>query len=346
MRLAINGYGRIGRCVLRAWYERDDTSDLTIVAINELASQDAIDYLTKYDSTHGRFPGAVGSIHINPWSSGGYLTTEILEIDDFWIELYEKSDPASLPWQSLNIDLVMECSGQVNTFSAAKQHCRAGAKKVLLSNPGEASIPAIVFGVNQHIITHDDLVLSAASCTSNALIPVLSTLDHAFGVANGVITTIHASMHDQPVIDAYHSSDLRRNRAASQSIIPVDTALAQGVDRVLPELEGKLVAHALRVPVNNVSALNVTLNVERDVTVAHVNQCLRQASLAELKSVLGYTEDLLASCDFNHDARSGIIDANQTRVSAERTVNVLIWFDNEWAFANRMLDLALYLNRL
>ena len=178
-----------------------------------------------------------------------------------------------------------------NTLSAAEKHCRAGAKKVLLSNPGGANIPAIVFGVNQHIITRDDLVLSAASCTSNALIPVLSTVDHAFGVANGVITTIHASMHDQPVIDAYHSSDLRRNRAASQSIIPVDTALAQGVDRVLPELEGKMVAHALRVPVNNVSALNVTLNVERDITVAQVNQCLRQASLAELNGVLGYTED-------------------------------------------------------
>lgn len=340
MRLAINGYGRIGRCVLRAWHERDDTSDLTIVAINELANHDAIAYLTEYDSTHGRFPGTVDGI------SHDGANDQQLKIDKDLIGLYQQSDSVSLPWQSLDIDLVMECSGQVNTLSAAEKHCRAGAKKVLLSNPGEANIPAIVFGVNQHIITRDDVVLSAASCTSNALIPVLSTLDHAFGVANGVITTIHASMHDQPVIDAYHSSDLRRNRAASQSIIPVDTALAQGVDRVLPELEGKLVAHALRVPVNNVSALNVTLNVERDVTVAQVNQCLHQASLAELNGVLGYTEDLLASCDFNHDTRSGIIDANQTRVSAERTVNVLIWFDNEWAFANRMLDLALYLNRL
>ena len=340
MRLAINGYGRIGRCVLRAWHERDDTSDLTIVAINELANHDAIAYLTEYDSTHGRFPGTVDGIS-HDGASG-----QQLKIDKNLIGLYHQSDPVSLPWQSLDIDLVMECSGQVNTLSAAELHCRAGAKKVLLSNPGEANIPAIVFGVNQHIITRDDLVLSAASCTSNALIPVLSTLDHAFGVANGVITTIHASMHDQPVIDAYHSSDLRRNRAASQSIIPVDTALAQGVDRVLPELEGKMVAHALRVPVNNVSALNVTLNVERDITVAQVNQCLRQASLAELNGVLGYTEDLLASCDFNHDSRSGIIDANQTRVSAERTVNLLIWFDNEWAFANRMLDLALYLSRL
>ena len=340
MRLAINGYGRIGRCVLRAWYERDDTSDLTIVAINELADRDAIAYLTEYDSTHGRFPGTVGGI------SHDGVNDQQLKIDNDLIDLYQQSDPALLPWQSLDIDLVMECSGQVNTLAAAEQHCRAGAKKVLLSNPGEANIPAIVFGVNQQIIARDDLVLSAASCTSNALIPVLSTLNQAFGVANGVITTIHASMHDQPVIDAYHSSDLRRNRAASRSIIPVDTALAQGVDRVLPELEGKLVAHALRVPVNNVSALNVTLNLECDVTVAQVNECLRQASSTELNGVLGYTQALLASCDFNHDSRSGIIDANQTRVSTERTVNVLIWFDNEWAFANRMLDLALYLNHL
>ena len=340
MRLAINGYSRIGRCVLRAWHERDDTSDLTIVAINELANHDAIAYLTEYDSTHGRFPGTVDGI------SHDGVNDQQLKIDNDLIGLYQQSDPALLPWQSLDIDLVMECSGQVNTLAAAEQHCRAGAKKVLLSNPGEANIPAIVFGVNQQIIARDDLVLSAASCTSNALIPVLSTLNQAFCVANGVITTIHASMHDQPVIDAYHSSDLRRNRAASQSIIPVDTALAQGVDRVLPELEGKLAAHALRVPVNNVSALNVTLNLERDVTVAQVNECLRQASLTELNGVLGYTQALLASCDFNHDSRSGIIDANQTRVSTERTVNVLIWFDNEWAFANRMLDLALYLNHL
>mgnify|MGYP001469589564 CR=1 FL=1 len=339
MRLAINGYGRIGRCVLRAWHERNDTSDLAIIAINELADHDAIAYLTEYDSTHGRFPGVIDCI------SSGSEDHQQLIIDHHSVSLYRQKDPALLPWQSLGIDLVMECSGQVNTLSEAKKHCRAGAKKVLLSNPGETSIPAIVFGVNQHIISNNDLILSAASCTSNALIPVLSTLDQSFGVANGVITTIHASMHDQPVIDAYHSSDLRRNRAASQSIIPVDTALAQGVDRVLPQLEGKLVAHALRVPVNNVSALNVTLNVNSDVTVEQVNECLRQASLAQLRGVLGYTNALLASCDFNHDSHSGVIDANQTRVSANRTVNVLIWFDNEWAFANRMLDLAVYLNQ-
>ena len=225
-----------------------------------------------------------------------------LKIDKDFIGLYQQSDPP-LPWQSLDIDLVMECRGGILCLLVRSTVGRVQKSFIVKSRE---VITAIVDGVNQHIITRDDLVLSAASCTSNALIPVLSTLDHAFGVANGVITTIHASMHDQPVIDAYHSSDLRRNRAASQSIIPVDTALAQGVDRVLPELEGKMVAHALRVPVNNVSALNVTLNIERDVTVAQVNQCLRQASLVELNGVLGYTEDLLAS-RFNQDSRRELL---------------------------------------
>ena len=332
MRLAINGYGRVGRCLLRAWHEREDTQSLSIVAINELASHDAIAYLTRYDSTHGQFPAEVS------------FAEQQLLIDNTVIDLLQESDQLELPWQSLDIDLVMECTGQITTAVDAKKHIDSGAKRVLLSNPGEASIPALVYGVNHQQINLEQSILSAASCTSNALVPVLSVLDENFGVENGVVTTIHASMHDQPVIDAYHSQDLRRNRAASQSIIPVDTALAQGIDRVLPHLQGKFVAHALRVPVNNVSALNVTVNLSADVTEAQINDCLKQASQNQLAGILGYTEELLASCDFNHDSRSGVIDANQTRVSAGHTVNILIWFDNEWAFANRMLDLALYLN--
>ena len=349
MRLAINGYGRVGRCLLRAWHERQDTQSLTMVAINELASDDAIAYLTEYDSTHGRFPADISCTHktaVNVAKGhAGNVAEQQLFIDTTAIDLLQQADHAQLPWQALGIDLVMECTGQITTAVDAQKHIDAGAKNVLLSNPGEALIPALVYGVNHQQINADQSILSAASCTSNALVPVLSVLDKAFGVENGVVTTIHASMHDQPVIDAYHSQDLRRNRAASQSIIPVDTALAQGIDRVLPNLQGKFVAHALRVPVNNVSALNVTINLANDVTESQINACLQDAAEHSLAGILGYTEALLASCDFNHDARSGVIDANQTRVSAGRTVNVLIWFDNEWAFANRMLDLALYLNQ-
>lgn len=350
MRLAINGYGRVGRCLLRAWHERDDTQSLSMVVINELASHDAIAYLTQYDSTHGRFPADVSCAVKSGGSHADNAAEQQLLIDkaginEIAIDLLQQADQSQLPWQALDIDLVMECTGKITTAVEAKKHIDSGAKRVLLSNPGEALIPALVYGVNHHAINEEQNILSAASCTSNALVPVLSVLDNAFGVENGVVTTIHASMHDQPVIDAYHSQDLRRNRAASQSIIPVDTALAQGIDRVLPHLQGKFVAHALRVPVNNVSALNVTINLRAEVTETQINHCLKDASENGLAGVLGYTEALLASCDFNHDARSGVIDANQTRVSAGRTVNVLIWFDNEWAFANRMLDLALFLNK-
>ena len=356
MRLAINGYGRVGLCVLRAWFERlnvdsrSNTDSLSVVVINELADKDAIAYLTRYDSTHGRFPASVCG------QKNASKQPQLL-VDDIAIDLLQQPDHAQLPWRALDIDLVMECTGTISSLFQANKHIDAGAKRVLLSNPGESDIPALVYGVNHHYIDQQKelhqqtAVLSAASCTSNALVPVLSTLDKTFGVENGVVTTIHASMHDQPVIDAYHSPDLRRNRAASQSIIPVDTLLAQGIDRVLPHLQGKFVAHALRVPVNNVSALNVTVNLKKATSESQVNAVLKQAAENELAGVLGYTEELLASCDFNHDARSGVIDANQTRVcigdsaGSGKTVNVLIWFDNEWAFANRMLDLALFVNK-
>ena len=333
MRIAINGYGRIGRCVLRAAMERDDCAALEFVAVNELANADALHYLTRYDSTHGRFPGHVTLENNQLLLQSGQQRKSV--------RLFCEREAASLPWRELAVALVLECTGQITTADKAQAHMQAGASAVLLSNPGEAAIPAIVFGVNQELLGAEPVLASAASCTSNALIPALSVMQRAFGVSSGIVTTIHASMHDQPVIDAYHSEDLRKNRSASQSVIPVDTSLAAGVGRILPELEGKLAAHALRVPVNNVSALNVTLNLNTKVDAASVNKVLRKAAQTGLQGVLGYTEERLASCDFNHDTRSGIIDAQQTLVSGETTVNLLIWFDNEWAFANRMLDLAL-----
>ena len=332
MRLAINGYGRIGRCVLRACYERGLQRQLSIVAINELASAEALSYLTRYDSTHGKFPFALE------------CDGEELRVDGDRIVLCAAADASSLPWAELGIDLVLECSGQQGTESAAGAHLQAGARQVLLSNPGEPPIPALVYGINHESADCNAAVLSAASCTSNALTPVLAVLDRAFGIHSGVVTTLHASMHDQPVIDAYHSEDLRRNRAATQSIIPVDTALAQGVGRILPALGGKLVAHALRVPINNVSALNITLNLEAETTVEAINETLAEAASTQLQGVMGYCEEPLASCDFNHDPRSCIVDARQTQLIERRTANLLVWFDNEWAFANRMLDLAQFLN--
>ena len=333
MRLAINGYGRIGRCILRAAMERDDCAALEFVAINELADAQALHYLTRYDSTHGRFPGNVE------------LNGSQLELDagphKKSVRLLAEPQPAKLPWHELDIALVLECSGKIYTREQAQAHLQAGARAVLLSNPGETQIPAMVYGINQGLLAGKPEVASAASCSSNALVPVLHVLQRSFGIQTGVITTIHASMHDQPVIDAYHSGDLRKNRAASQSVIPVDTGLAAGIGRVLPQLDGRFVAHALRVPVNNVSALNITVNLDRATSVEQINRALYEASVGELAGVLGYATERLASCDFNHDTRSGIIDALQTQLCAGRTANLLVWFDNEWAFANRMLDLAL-----
>lgn len=344
MRIAINGYGRIGRCVLRALYERDDCQQLIPVAINELAPLRDVCYLTQYDSTHGRFPGEVTTSTSATSPSQDYLKLSNANRSDE-IAVYAAVEPEQISWRDRNIDLLLECSGYVKALGHANSYLASGVKRLLLSNPGEPPIPAIVYGVNQQYIDASrDAVLSAASCTSNAIAPVLQVIHQAFGIRSGVITTIHASMHDQPVIDAYHSPDLRKNRAASQSIIPVDTALAQGVGRVLPDLADKFVAQALRVPVNNVSAINLSINTSSQVSAQQVNQNIAQRAASDLAGVLGYTEELLASCDFNHDPRSGVVDANQTAVIQDElgsTINLLIWFDNEWAFANRMLDLAL-----
>ena len=340
MRIAINGYGRIGRCVLRAWCERraagdSSMSNIDIVALNELAAREAVAYLTRYDSTHGRFPGEVE------------LDGNKLLVNGFTIEVLRESSFSSLPWAKLGIDFVLECSGTISTFDSAQVHLHAGARSVLLSNPGDTSVPALVYGVNHlQAAGKSGGIWSAASCTSNALIPVLSVLHDAFHVESGVVTTIHAAMHDQPVIDAFYSDDLRRNRAASESMIPVATALASGVDRVLPALRGKIAAHALRIPVTDVSALNVTLGCKASPTVIDVNAVLAAtASSGPLHGVLGYTEEPVASCDFTHDAHSCVVDGLQTLIAADGDcVNVLLWFDNEWAFANRMLDLASYLD--
>jgi glyceraldehyde-3-phosphate dehydrogenase type I len=244
-----------------------------------------------------------------------------------------------LPWQDNNIDVVLECSGSFTDRATAEQHVEAGASRVLFSQPAESSVDAtIVYGVNHLTLLGTEQIISAASCSTNCVVPVIKVLNDCFGVEGGVITTIHSAMNDQPVIDAYHHTDLRKTRAAMQSIIPVDTGLALGIDRLLPALTGRFQAQAMRVPTMNVSVIDLSIMLNKSVDVTTINQVLSDAAEGPLHGILGYTKEPLASCDFNHDPRSGIVDASQTRVSQNKLVKVLIWFDNEWGYANRMLD--------
>lgn len=327
-RIAINGYGRIGQCVLRALIERNDPS-FEVVAINELSGLDTITYLTRYDTTHGRFPGRVES-------RDGHLI-----INGHAIRVLSEEDPDLLPWRSLGIDLVLECSGSFKDRATAERHLAAGAGRLLFSQPAESDVDAtIVSGINDDDLTPDVRVVSAASCTTNCLVPILTVLDEALGIEHGVTTTIHSAMNDQPVIDAYHQTDLRLTRSAMQSIVPVDTGLARGINRLMPHLAERFECLHVRVPTINVSAMDMSICVKRDTSASEVNRLLREASESRLPDLLGYTEEPMASIDFNHDPRSGIVDATQTRVAGGRLLKLLCWFDNEWGFANRMLDVA------
>ena len=329
VRLAINGYGRIGRSVLRALYESDLSKQLEVVAINELADARTVLHLSKYDSTHGRFPGRIQG------------DEQHIVIDGKAITLLNQPLIGDLPWGELAVDIVLECTGAFSDRSTAQQHLQSGAGRVLFSQPAQADVDAtIVYGINQGVLSSAHRIVSSASCTTNGIVPVIKVLDDALGIESGTITTIHSAMNDQPVLDAYHHTDLRKTRAASQSIIPVDTALARGIERILPSLAGRFTAQALRVPTLNVSAMDLTVQVATDTSTDAVNAMLEAASKASFGGVLGYTIEPLASCDFNHDRRSSIVDGNQTRVSGKRLVKVLTWFDNEWGYANRMLDVA------
>lgn len=330
-RLAINGYGRIGQCILRAWSERADCRKLDLVALNELSDLDTLAYLTRYNSIHGRFPGQVAARDGQLW------------INNQPIQVLRSDTPEGLPWAELNINLLLECSGSFRDRATAERHLQAGAQRLLFSHPAEADVDATVIqGVNQQQLQADMRIVSAGSCSTNAIIPILKLLDDAFGIEHGMTTTIHSAMNDQPVSDAYHTNNLRLTRSAMASIIPVDTGLARGISRLLPHLDGRIESLHLRVPTLNVSAMDLTLCLRQDVSIQAVNQLLKTASENELQGILGYTEEPHASVDFNHDPRSGIVDATQTRVSGQRLVKLLCWFDNEWGFANRMLDVALH----
>ncbi len=336
-RIAINGYGRIGRCVLRALHESGNYPRLQIVAINDLTDIATLAHLTRYDSTHGRFPGSVTVAE-----SGSHM-----QIDNDRVQVMAIEDIAELPWSELGIDLVMECTGTFTDRATANLHLQSGAKRMLFSQPAQNDVDAtVVYGINHTTLTAADRIISNASCTTNCIVPVIKCLDDAFDIQNGVITTIHSAMNDQPVIDAYHHTDLRKTRSAVQSIIPVNTEIDKGIGRILPHLDGRFAAQAMRVPTVNVSAIDLTVTVNTDTDMAGVNRAIRAAVEKSLPNVLSCTDEPLASCDFNHDLRSAIVDLSQTRVSGPRLIKVLAWFDNEWAYANRMLDVAEVIRKL
>ncbi len=328
IRVAINGFGRIGRSMLRALYETGKYPDMQVVAINDVAEPEGMAHLLKYDTTHGRFAFPVT------------LDNTTLSVNGDQITLLQYQGLDSLPWAELNIDLVLECTGIHNDRADAEIHIARGARKVLFSHPSTPDVDrTVIFGINDHELQPDDRIVSNGSCTTNCIVPVIQVLDEAFEVLSGTVTTIHSSMHDQQVIDAYHS-DLRRTRAASQSIIPVDTKLAVGIERILPKFAGRFEAIAVRVPTINVTAMDLSVTVESKVTIDDVNSKLLEAGQGRLNGILGYTEEPLVSVDFNHDPHSTIVDGTQTRVSHKQLIKTLVWCDNEWGFANRMLDTA------
>ncbi|MEZ3500625.1 erythrose-4-phosphate dehydrogenase [Pantoea sp. KPR_PJ] len=329
VRIAINGFGRIGRNVLRALYETGRRAEITIVAINELAEAAGMAHLLKYDTSHGRFAFDVRQ------------ERDLLFVGDDTLRILHHADIGMLPWRELNVDVVLDCTGVYGSRADGEAHLQAGAKKVLFSHPGGSDLDAtVVFGVNEQALKQTDRIVSNASCTTNCIIPVIKLLDDAFGIESGTVTTIHSAMHDQQVIDAYHS-DLRRTRAASQSIIPVDTKLAAGITRIFPKFNDRFEAIAVRVPTINVTAIDLSVSVREPVRAAQVNALLRKASEGAFRGIVDYTELPLVSVDFNHDPHSAIVDGTQTRVSGQHLIKTLVWCDNEWGFANRMIDTTL-----
>ena len=328
-RVAINGYGRIGQSVLRALYTSPLKEHFTVVAINELANVETIAYLTRYDTTHGRFPLPITH------------TSSALVVGEDSIEILCCKDPLDLPWAGLDIDLVFECSGSFHDRETAEVHIRQGARRLLISHPGCQEVDTtIVYGVNDHLLQAEHQIVSNASCTTNCILPVLHLLDEQVGIQSGVITTVHSAMNDQPVIDSYNNSNLRLTRSALNSIIPVDTGLARGIQRISPQFENLFECLHLRVPTINVSLIDLSVNLKEDVTVDAINDLFEGVSQHKLQGLLGFTRDPHASVDFNTDSRSCVVDGTQTRVCAKRLVKLICWFDNEWAFANRMVDVA------
>jgi glyceraldehyde 3-phosphate dehydrogenase len=330
LRVAINGYGRIGRNILRAHYEGGKKHDIQIVAINDLGDPKTNAHLTRYDTAHGKFPGQVEV-------EGDYMI-----VNGDKIRVLANRDPSQLPWGELGVDVVMECTGFFTTKEKASAHIKGGAKKVIISAPGGKDVDAtIVYGVNQSTLKKEHTVISNASCTTNCLAPLVKPLHDKLGVVTGLMTTIHAYTNDQVLTDVYHE-DLRRARSATQSMIPTKTGAAAAVGLVLPELNGKLDGFAIRVPTINVSIVDLSFVAKRETTVDEVNAILKEAANGDLKGILTYNTEPLVSVDFNHNPASSNFDATLTKVSGT-LVKVSSWYDNEWGFSNRMLDTAVAL---
>lgn len=330
LRLAINGYGRIGRCVLRALQESALKDSFQVVAINEPADLATMAYLTQFDSTHGVFPGQVER-------AGNDLI-----VNGRNIRVSHSRDPDGVDWAGLGIDMLLECSGQYGSRTQIQKFLDAGCPRVLVSHPGNSAADVdytVVYGINEQGLEGSERIVSNASCTTNAIVPVLAELDEEFGVVHAFLTTLHSVMNDQPMIDGYHHTDLRRTRSAMQSIIPVETGLAQGVERLLPQLHGKVQAKAIRVPILNVSAIDLMVKLGRDVSVQDINALMMEAT-NRYPGLMSYSFHPHASVDFNHNAHSAIVDGSQTRTNGDGFANLFVWFDNEWGFANRMLDVA------
>jgi len=333
IKVAINGYGRIGRNILRALYESGRTDEIRIVAVNDLGDPSTNAHLTRYDTAHGKFNAEVS------------VEGDSMIVNGDRIRVLAERDPSRLPWGELGVDVALECTGFFASKEKASAHLRAGARKVVISAPGGTDLPTIVYGVNHRLLKAGDDIISNASCTTNCLAPLVKPLNEAIGLETGLMTTIHAYTNDQVLTDVFHS-DLRRARSATMSQIPTKTGAAASIGLVLPELAGKLDGFSMRVPTINVSVVDLSFIASRDTTVEEVNGTIKAASEGELKGILGYNTEPLVSVDFNHDPRSSVFDATLTKVAGDRLVKVLAWYDNEWGFSNRMLDTALALSEV
>ena len=328
IRVAINGYGRIGRNILRAHYEGGKKHDIEIVAINDLGDPKTNAHLTRYDTAHGKFPGTVE------------VDGDFMVVNGDKIRVLANRNPAELPWGDLKVDVVLECTGLFTSKAKAGAHIQAGAKKVVISAPGEKDVDrTVVFGVNHQTLKGSDTVISNASCTTNCLAPLVKAIDERIGVVCGLMNTIHSFTNDQVLTDVFHK-DLRRARSAVENMIPTKTGAAAAVGLVLPHLNGKLDGYSIRVPTINVSIVDLTFVAKKPTTVDEVNNAVKQACGSDLKGILEYNSEPLVSSDFNHNPASSIFDSSLTRVSDGTLVKVSSWYDNEWGFSNRMLDVA------
>ena len=326
IKVAINGYGRIGRNIVRAHYEGGKKHDIQFVAVNDLGNAQTNAHLTRYDTTHGKFPGSVA------------VEGDFMIVNGDKIRVCAVRNPAELPWAEMGVDVVMECTGLFNSKEKAGGHLKAGAKKVVLSAPGGKDVDAtVVYGVNHDVLRAAHTVISNASCTTNCLAPMVKPLHDKIGLVCGLMTTIHAYTNDQVLTDVYHE-DLRRARSATQSMIPTKTGAAAAVGLVLPELNGKLDGYAIRVPTINVSVVDLSFVAQRATSAEEINKIMQEAAEGSLKGILAYNKDPLVSVDFNHNPHSSIFDSTLTKVAGGTLVKVSSWYDNEWGFSNRMLD--------